>query len=152
MAGEKEVPGIIAGGSAIDDRGVLSFVNEFSLEKIKRFYVVENFSTETIRAFHGHLKEEKYVFVVKGTALVICAKLDKSGKLEKGQELSKFVLSDRRPAVLRIPGGYVNGFKPLEDKSKIMFFSTASLDESKGDDYRFDWNYFGKNVWEAKNR
>ncbi|MFW9896171.1 MAG: NAD-dependent epimerase/dehydratase family protein, partial [Candidatus Thorarchaeota archaeon] len=54
---------LIKGGIAIDDRGSVSFANDFNFYGIKRFYQVQNFKTSTIRAFHGHSKEAKYVYV-----------------------------------------------------------------------------------------
>jgi dTDP-4-dehydrorhamnose 3,5-epimerase len=52
---------IIEGGLAVDDRGSIVFVNDFSFKDVKRFYQLENFSTNTIRAWHGHQKEGKYI-------------------------------------------------------------------------------------------
>ena len=60
---------VIDGGLAVDDRGTLTFANSFDFAGVKRFYQVENFSTETIRAFHGHKKEGKYVYGARGSAI-----------------------------------------------------------------------------------
>ena len=49
---------LIQGGNFYDERGVLSFINEFN-EQIKRFYLIENFKKEYIRAWHGHKNEKK---------------------------------------------------------------------------------------------
>ena len=76
-------PQLIEGGLAIDDRGHLIFANNFSFNHIKRFYMVENFSTDTIRAFHGHMKEAKYVFVVSGSAILAAVHLDNIKKPSK---------------------------------------------------------------------
>jgi dTDP-4-dehydrorhamnose 3,5-epimerase-like enzyme len=139
---------IIKGNSAVDDRGVVSFVNDFHFENVKRFYSVQNFSTDTVRAFHGHLIEEKYVYVAAGSALVVVAEMAE-GELRNPE---KFVLTDRNPRVLHIPAGHANGFRALEYDTRILFFSTATLEESICDDYRFDWTYFGENFWEVANR
>lgn len=147
-----DVPTIIKGGLAVDDRGELSFINDFNFKGVKRFYQVINFSTDIIRAFHGHLKEAKYVFVSQGSFLINCVSLDELGKPKKDSEVHRFVLTSKKPAVLFVPRGYANGFKALEKKSKILFFSTSNLDESKDDDFRFVWDYFGKEIWEVKNR
>jgi len=56
--GQKELC-LIPGGIAVDDRGTLTFANDFNFYGVKRFYQVQNFSTSTIRAFHGHLNEAK---------------------------------------------------------------------------------------------
>ena len=122
-------PKIIAGGLAVDDRGQVKFINEFNFSGVKRFYHVENHRLGYIRAWHGHKKEGKYVYVASGTILVgtVCMKT---------QEISKFILSDKSPKILWIPPGYYNGFKNLEENTKILFFSTTTLEESLGDDIR----------------
>ncbi len=60
-------PTIIPGGVAVDDRGSVRFVNDFDFKNVKRFYQVENHRVGFIRAWHGHLKESKYVYVVRGS-------------------------------------------------------------------------------------
>lgn len=145
-------PTIIPGGLAIDDRGQIASANGFSLERIRRFYVVENFSTSVVRAFHGHLKEEKFVFVVTGSAILVTVPLDDPRKPSRDVVPERFVLSDRQPQVLCVPAGYANGFRPLEPRTRILFFSTATLEESAKDDYRFPHDYWGKGVWTVDSR
>ncbi|OGN16253.1 MAG: sugar epimerase [Candidatus Yanofskybacteria bacterium RIFCSPHIGHO2_02_FULL_50_12] len=145
-------PQIIEGGLAVDDRGQLSFANNFDFKGVKRFYMVENFSTDTIRAFHGHLKEVKYVFVVSGSAIVAAVELDNIKKPSKKNSVHRYVLSARKPTILYVPAGYANGFKALEPDTKIIFFSTSTMEESKGDDFRFPADYWGANVWHVENR
>lgn len=148
----KDIPTLIDGGLAVDDRGALMFSNGFSFEGVKRFYVVENFSKETIRAWHGHQKEGKYVFVASGSAIVAAVKMTDSKKPNKKEKVERFVLSARKPSVLWIPAGYANGFKSLEAGTKLFFFSTSTLEESKGDDYRFAADYWGETIWQVENR
>tara|TARA_Y100000310_G_scaffold332355_2_gene407769 strand:- start:824 stop:1270 length:447 start_codon:yes stop_codon:yes gene_type:complete len=145
-------PTLIKGGIAIDDRGSVSFVNDFDFSSIKRFYQVKNFSRDTIRAFHGHLKEAKYAYVAKGSAILAVVKLTSTENPDKAQKVERFVLSDKSPTVLYIPEGYANGFKILEKDTLILFFSTTSLEESQGDDFRFPQDYWGKDIWEIENR
>jgi nucleoside-diphosphate-sugar epimerase/dTDP-4-dehydrorhamnose 3,5-epimerase-like enzyme len=143
---------LIPGGIAVDDRGSLNFANEFNFYGVKRFYQVQNFSTSTIRAFHGHLNEAKYVYVAKGSAIVAAVELDDHESPSKKQTVNRFILSDRNPQVLFIPPKYANGFRPLENDTRILFFSTSSLEESKGDDYRYPVNYWGEEIWEVEDR
>jgi dTDP-4-dehydrorhamnose 3,5-epimerase len=143
---------LINGGIAVDDRGTLNFANDFNFYGVKRFYQVQNFNTSTIRAFHGHLNEAKYVFVSKGSAIVAAVRLDDIKSPSKNQKVNRYILSDRNPQILFIPPKYANGFKPLEEDTRIIFFSTSSLEESKGDDYRFPIDYWGKDIWEVENR
>lgn len=135
-------------GQAIDDRGVLSFINDIDLSKIKRVYAVENFSTDTVRAFHGHQKEEKYVLVVKGSIILVTAMMASGGLISPTRK----ILSDRNFSINHIPGGYANGFRALEQDTKVLFFSTATLEESMADDFRYPHDFFGGRIWEAENR
>ena len=145
-------PKLIPGGLAIDNRGELTYNNEFRFDKvnIKRFYMVSNHESHFIRAWHAHKKEAKYATVVKGIALIGAIKIDNWNKPSKKLHINEFILSEKNPAILYIPAGYANGFMNLIKDTKIIFFSTSVLEESKGDDYRFDSHYW--NCWTIKER
>ena len=145
-------PQLLKGGLAVDDRGQVAFVNDFDFKNVKRCYMVENFSINTIRAWHGHQKENKYAFVVSGSAIIAAVEMDNLETPDKNNEVHRFVLSAKQPSILYIPAGYANGFKSLEADTRIIFFSTSSLEESKGDDYRFPIDYWGDQVWKTENR
>jgi dTDP-4-dehydrorhamnose 3,5-epimerase-like enzyme len=134
---------VLNGGIAVDDRGSVRFVNDFNFDGVKRFYQVENHRQGFIRAWHGHKKEGKYVYVTSGSALIGVVNMET-------EEVSKFVLSDKSPKILWIPPGYYNGFKSLEENTKILFFSTSTLEESLGDDIREEHNRW--NIWEEDYR
>jgi len=136
---------VITGGVFADDRGKLRFVNDFDFSKVKRFYQVENHRQGFIRAWHGHVYEGKYVYVPSGTALVGTVPLDDEFAIPK-----KVVLTSEKPQVLWIPPNHANGFMNLEEKTIIMFFSTSTLEESKGDDIRFPYDKW--NIWEEDYR
>lgn len=150
---------IIPGGVAADDRGSLRFINDFNPTEagVKRFYQVQNHASGFVRAWHGHVNEGKYVYVPKGAAVVAAAKMIKSLKVPGFQykldetSLQKLTLADCSPKVVFIPPGYANGFKTLTEDTVVMFFSTSSLEESKGDDIRFAWNEI-QGVWEEDYR
>lgn len=146
------MPGAISGDVSTDDRGVVRFVNDFDFAGIKRFYQVENFDLNTVRAFHGHLKESKYVYVAAGTIILCAVKLDDAENPSKDNKVERFIVSSKKPQVVFIPKGYANGFKALEENTKVMFFSTGTLEESKNDDFRFPYDYWGKEIWLTKNR
>ena len=59
-------PYVINGGIAVDDRGEITFVNEFNFESVKRFYMVSNHKAGFVRAWHAHKREGKYVTAVAG--------------------------------------------------------------------------------------
>lgn len=147
---ENNIPKLLQGGLAVDDRGSVGFVNDFNFEGVKRFYVVENHKQGFIRAWHGHKKEGKYVFAAKGSAVVCAVEIDDWENPSKELEVKRYVLSDKKPSVLYIPAGYANGFMSISEDSKLMFFSTLTLDESLNDDFRFDSRLW--NPWEVEER
>ena len=146
------VPHLIEGAVAVDDRGQITFANDFDFAGVKRFYMVENFSTDVVRAWHGHKTEAKFVFVSHGAAIVAAVEMDHEKTPKHSNQIHRYVLSARKPAILFLPAGYANGFRPLETDTKIIFFSTSTLDESKGDDHRFPADYWGQTVWQVEYR
>ena len=136
------LPRLIDGEISTDDRGEVRFVNDFTFDRVKRFYVVSNFRPGFVRAWHAHRHEEKYVMVVSGAAVICTVKIDDWDHPSKDSEVHRYVLSAAKPAVLYIPNGYANGFMTLTPDAKLVFFSTASLDESLNDDVRFNARYW----------
>ena len=130
---------LLNGGIAVDDRGSVRFVNDFNFSDVKRFYHVENHRLGFTRAWHGHKKEGKYIYVSSGTALIGVVNMDTGVVL-------KYVLSAKQPKILFIPPGHYNGFKNLEENTSILFFSTSTIEESLGDDIRKPYDEW--NIWE----
>lgn len=138
------------GDLSVDDRGEVGFVNDFDFAGVKRFYTVKNHRQGFVRAWHAHRREAKYVTVVEGAALVGAVKIDDWEKPSRDAPVARHVLSASRPRVLYIPAGYANGFMSLTDDAKLMFFSTSTLAESRGDDYRYDARHW--DIWQAEER
>lgn len=145
-----EEPKVIRGGLGVDDRGEVGFVNDFNFVGVKRFYTLKNFNSGFVRAWHGHKKEAKYLYVSKGTAIIAAVRIDDWDKPSKDLPIARFVVSDKQPAVVYIPAGYANGTMSLEDDTRIVVFSTSTLDESRGDDFRYHGRYW--NPWEVEER
>jgi dTDP-4-dehydrorhamnose 3,5-epimerase len=145
-----DVPRVLAGGLSIDDRGEVGFVNDFHFEGVKRFYTVSNFRQGYVRAWHGHQREAKFVTSAQGSALFGLVRIDRWENPSREAEVLRYVLSAQKPSVLYVPPGYANGFMSLTPDLKLMIFSTASLEESQGDDFRYDANHW--NVWDIAQR
>ncbi len=145
-------PVIINGGLASDDRGTLSFVNDFNFEGVKRFYMVENHESGFIRAWHGHRHEKKYIYVVSGAALIIAVKLEDAKPDTPPEKVFRTVLTDRSPKIVVVPGGYYNAFKTLTPGTKVIFFSDASMEETKNDDVRLPYEAVNTKLWEIPYR
>jgi dTDP-4-dehydrorhamnose 3,5-epimerase-like enzyme len=143
-------PKVMKGGLGIDDRGEVGFVNDFNFQGVKRFYTLKNYRAGFVRAWHGHKKEGKYLYVTKGSAIIAAVQIDNWDKPSKDLPVARYVLSDKQPSLLYLPPGYANGSMSLEEDTRIMVFSTSSLEESKGDDFRYHGRYW--NPWEVEER
>ena len=139
-------PQVFPGKSITDTRGTISFVNDFTFKNVKRFYEIIH-TEATPRAFHGHMKEEKYVYVTSGEILLCLVHLDDPKNPSKKNKVYKYILNSENPTVVHIPAGYANGFKVLKKDSKVTFYSTHSVEESKNDDFRFSFDYWGAEIW-----
>jgi dTDP-4-dehydrorhamnose 3,5-epimerase-like enzyme len=140
---------LLKGNVSVDDRGSVKFVNDFDPQAlgVKRLYMVENHRVGFIRAWHGHLNEAKYVLVVSGAALIGAVKLSAPDALGS---ISRYTLFSDVPSVLHIPAGYANGFMTLQPETRVMFFSTSSLEESRNDDIRFPFDKW--DIWNIEQR
>jgi dTDP-4-dehydrorhamnose 3,5-epimerase len=132
---------IFEGRIIADDRGIVRFINDFSFEGVKRFYQVENHRSGFIRAWHGHRFEGKYIYVVTGAVLIGVVELDKENAIPE-----KFVLSEEIPRILWIPPNNANGLMTLREDTRIIFYSTSTLEESMGDDIRFPYDKW--DIWQ----
>ena len=137
---------LMTGAVSADDRGTVKFVNEFVFNDVKRFYQVENHRRGFIRAWHAHRKEGKYVYVPYGAALVGAVEFEHPDNPPP----FKCVLCAELPRVLWIPPGYANGTMTLREGTIIQFFSTATMEETKGDDIRFEYNKW--DIWQEDYR
>jgi dTDP-4-dehydrorhamnose 3,5-epimerase len=173
-------PFIIDGGLAVDERGIVRFVNDFDFVKcgIRRMYSLENHEVGYVRAWHGHEREAKFTTVTKGIAMIGIAPLelfykkeileedfrvDSDGYLVENWKYRRnpesprtdarhFILSSLRPQILYIPPGYANGFKALVPDTQIIHFSTVTIEEAGKDDLRWPWDAFGEEFWEVEGR
>ncbi len=121
---------VIKGDAFVDDRGTISFVNDFTFNDVRRFYTIENRDTEVIRAWKGHIKEAKYIYVVSGAAVIVTVQLET-------EKMQRYILSSHKLAILYIPPGYANGIKTLTGDTKLIVFSTLTLQESLDDEIRY---------------
>lgn len=131
-------PNIIQGGKYEDERGKLTFVNDFDLTVVKRYYIIEHSDVAVVRAWQGHKNEQKWFHVISGSFLVSVVKPDNWEKSSENLKVNKFILKAEENQVLHISGGFANGFKALEPNSRMIVFSDFSVEESANDNFRFD--------------
>lgn len=143
-------PSLIKSERLFDNRGSLSFSNSFAFLDIKRFYIVHNYDKKFIRAWHGHLKEKKFITCIQGTFQVSCVRIDKIKNPSKKNKIFTWYLNSGTQNIISIPEGYANGSMSLEDNSKLLIFSTSKIEDSLKDDYRFPARYW--NPWDILDR
>ena len=143
-----EKPTIIKGGSFVDERGSMRFVNDFRFNDVKRFYFVKHPYTSIIRAWQGHQFEKKYFYPISGSFVVAWVKIDDFSNPSIDLIPEYHILSSENSELIMIPKGYANGLKALEPDSEIMILSNMSLVESNKDNIRYpselwlNWNIF----------
>lgn len=133
---------LISGGFHTDQRGALSFFNDFDMSNVKRFYIIEHPDTNIIRAWQGHRHEQKWFSVISGAFKMAVIKPDDWQHPSKDLMPEIYTLSADNPQVLHVPSGYATGFRALAEHSKLLVFSDATLQDSMKDDYRFDKDYW----------
>ena len=126
-----------------DDRGYFTAIN-FENE-MKRAYLIRNHKAGIIRAFHGHKRETKTLYCIKGAFKVICISMD-------SKEWKPFTITEKGSNVLKIPSMVYNGFVSLTDDSELLVLSSSTFEESKGDDFRIPYDALGKEVWGVDHR
>ena len=127
--------------SSSDERGTVSFTNDLNLQKAIRTYKVENSQLKTVRAWHGHKVEEKWVNVEQGEFLVCVVKVDDFTSPSKDSEIQTYKMSPK-DGFLYIPPNFANGAMNLTEDNAIRYYSSSTLEESLNDDFRFESNYW----------
>ncbi|WP_298418030.1 dTDP-4-dehydrorhamnose 3,5-epimerase family protein [uncultured Kordia sp.] len=133
-------PILIQGGSHIDERGRLDFMNDFNLSDIKRMYMTTHYNTNVIRAWQGHKIESRWFYCTQGAFTVKLVQVDDWENPSSDLKVFTFELEEEKPQVLYIPNGYVNGFKATKENSKLMILADYGLNEIENDAVRFDQN------------
>ncbi len=134
---KRSAPQLIDGGVFTDNRGSISFVNDFKFDDIKRFYFIQNESLEFYRGWNAHRDEGKYFFAVHGAFKIGIVKIEDWQNPESSKLYGSYDLEANLPKILAIPPGYANCVINKTIDSKLLVFSTMSLKESLDDKIRF---------------
>lgn len=135
------IPKITKGGSHTDTRGTLFYNNDFDASQIKRVYVIENATTDIIRAWQGHKIEQRWFSAIKGSFKIQLIEIDNWENPNKNIEMLTFIINTEKLDVLHIPKGYVSSIQSLEKGSKLLVMADHLLGEIK-DEYRYEVDYF----------
>lgn len=133
---------LIKGKNHNDNRGKLTFYNDFDMTPIRRFYITEPVDTDSIRAWQGHKMEQKWFYVLEGSFKIVLVEPDNWDQPSKDLTYKEFAMHANRNEIMNIGAGIATGFQALEPFSKLMIFSDVTLEQSIADDFRFD-----KDLW-----
>jgi dTDP-4-dehydrorhamnose 3,5-epimerase-like enzyme len=132
---------IFTGKTHQDERGKLTFNNDFDTTEIKRIYFIENIDNQYIRAWQGHKVEERWFSVVKGSFEIKLIEINDWNSPDKDSEVITYDLNDENFKILHIPAGYISSIQSKEEVSKLMVMANYALGEID-DEYRFPYNFF----------
>ncbi|WP_291285043.1 WxcM-like domain-containing protein [Flavobacterium sp.] len=136
------IPKIIQGSNFSDNRGVISFVNDFKFQDIERFYIISNSEENPIRAWQGHKLDAKNFYCLSGSFRIYFVKIDDWDNPSKELSIEAFFVSEFDSKIVHIPAGYANAIESLSSNSKLISFSTLSLENLDGDDVRYPFDYW----------
>ncbi len=129
-------PTLLQGDSFTDNRGTLSFINEKVPGNYRRFYLITHKDTAVVRAWQGHMHEEKGFYALNGSFMIAVVTPEHFETPGDKEEPEFFKLSGENNTFLRVPGGCYTGIKALTSGATILVLSGFDLAGSKADDYR----------------
>lgn len=137
-------PELLHSESFSDERGRITFNNNFAMDHVKRCFSIVPTNEYVRRPWHGHKIEENWFQATKGSFLILIVAPDNWDNPSFDLKPQEYVLTDKNREVLHIPGGHVTQIKALQADSELLVFSDFSLEQSLKDDYRFNselWYY-----------
>lgn len=134
---------LLGGEKYQDERGIITFNNDFEALPIKRIYTIENHSTQIIRGWQGHKIEQRWFACMKGSFEISVIEVDDFTNPSKDLTIKKYILTDEVLTYLHIPAGCLTAIQAKSENSKLLILADHKLGEIN-DEYRFDLNYFKK--------
>lgn len=129
---------LIDAGNYKDERGEMSFFNDLPFP-ILRIYTIAPSIDFPIRAWQGHVKEEKLFQAEKGSFEIALGNFENN----EVSNLKTFILEENDGTLVYASRGCVNGIKSLKEGSVLRVYSNMNLDDSNKDLVRFP--YVSKN-------
>lgn len=100
-------PELINGKIHSDNRGKLSYNNEFDASRVKRIYFIEN-AEDFIREWQGHKVEQRWFAAVSGKFLVKLVKVDNWETPDEDLSVVRYELKSEELDILHVPAGFVS--------------------------------------------
>lgn len=132
---------LVTGNHRVDERGILTFNNDFDASAVKRIYFIENRDTQFVRAWQGHKIERRWFTALSGSFEIRIIAIDDWEAPSPNLHQEVFVLESQKLTVLPLPKGYVSSIQALEANSKLMVMADYLMGANQ-DEYRFSPDYF----------
>ena len=131
----------------VDERGDSVF-DIFEASPMVGQVNIATMSKGVVKAFHRHHNQDDYFTCIEGRVLII---MFVPGELGSDRIFERVVIGGKKPQVVKIPAGVFHGFKALDDNTKVLYYTTNKYDPKRPDEYRLEWDYFGKEAWDIRN-
>ena len=132
---------LLEGKKHQDERGIITFNNDFDASQIKRIYTIENTFLDFIRGWQGHKIEQRWFACMQGSFEIAVIKIDDFENPSKDLIPEYFILKTNNLDFLHIKSGCITAIKAKEENSKLLVLADYSLNEIQ-DEYRFSLDYF----------
>jgi len=132
---------LLEGKKHQDDRGVITFNNDFDASKIKRIYTIENHSVDFVRGWQGHKVEQRWFACMKGSFEISVIVADDFINTSRDLTIQKYLLQDDLLTYLHIPAGCITAIQSKSQGSKLLVLSDYGLGDI-ADEYRYSLEYF----------
>ena len=124
-----------------DERGIITFSNDFDASLIKRIYTIENKSLDFIRGWQGHKIEQRWFASMQGSFEIAVITIDNFENPSKDLIPEYFILKTNNLDFLHIKSGCITAIKAKEENSKLLVLADYSMNEIQ-DEYRFPLDCF----------
>ena len=132
---------LLEGKKHQDERGIITFNNDFDASQIKRIYTIENTFLDFIRGWQGHKIEQRWFACMQGSFEIAVIEINNFENPSKDLIPEYFTLKTNNLDFLHIKSGCITAIKTKEENSKLLVFADYSINEIQ-DEYRFPLDYF----------
>lgn len=132
-------PQFLEGKKHQDERGIITYNNDFDATSIKRMYTIENADLHFIRGWQGHKMEQRWFSAIHGAFKIQILSIAYFEKGLKGLQPYSFVLKADQMDILHVPAGFVSSIQALEEGAKLLVLADYKLGEVD-DEFRFEYH------------
>ncbi|MGE8377398.1 MAG: hypothetical protein ACN6PN_03580, partial [Sphingobacterium sp.] len=93
----------IKGAKSVDHRGQISYVNNFDMSAVKRFYIIKNANNDLIRGWRAHKIEKRWFYPIHGSWRIYFVKIDNWNLPSTELEVKFCDIDEEDISILHIP-------------------------------------------------